>query len=215
MYMINRSPTASIDFKSPEEVWLGKQPGYKHMRQFGSVVYIYADQGKLKPRASKEIFIGYPAGTKGYKVWMLEDEKCVVSRNVKFQVEMVYKYMQDKGERKENQGGGGVIVTPLVRESDVEDGGSEVDDNVSSSKTKSDGSNEVEAHHELTGSSSHKESLTNYQLARDRQRRVVVPPVKYNDYDCDEEEVAFALMVSVTMYAEEPKSMSEAKSSSE
>ncbi|KAF3599682.1 hypothetical protein F2Q69_00033260 [Brassica cretica] len=65
---------------------------------------------------------------------------------------MVYKYVQDKGESKENQGGGGVIVTPLVRESDVEDGGSEVDDNVSSSKTKSDGSNEVEAHHELTGS---------------------------------------------------------------
>lgn len=26
-YMINRSPTASLNFKSPEEVWLGKQPG--------------------------------------------------------------------------------------------------------------------------------------------------------------------------------------------
>ena len=47
--MINRSLTASINFKSPVEVWLGKLSGYKHVRRFGSVVYVYADQGNKKP----------------------------------------------------------------------------------------------------------------------------------------------------------------------
>lgn len=39
--------------------------------------------------------------------------------------------------------------------------------------------------------------------------------MKYIDYDCDEEEVAFALTVSEMMYAEEPKNMSEARVSPE
>lgn len=129
------------------------------MRRFGSVAFVYADQGTLKPRASKGIFIRYPAGTKGCKVWMLEDEKCVVSRNVKFQEDMVYKYVQDKGESRESQGGGGVIMTPVVRESDVEDGVNEADEDTSGGAAQNGGSETVEASHEPTGSSSNKESL--------------------------------------------------------
>lgn len=89
--MVNRSPSSSICFKTPEEVWLNKMHGYVHMRKFGLVVFVYVNQGKLKPRALKGIFIGYPIGTKGYKIWMMEGDQCVVSRNVKFQEAHVYK----------------------------------------------------------------------------------------------------------------------------
>lgn len=37
------------------------------------------------------MFIGYPPGTKGYKVWLIEDDKCVVSTHVKFHEDLVYK----------------------------------------------------------------------------------------------------------------------------
>lgn len=59
-YAINRSLVATIGFKTPEQVWLGKHLGYKHMRKFGSVVYVHIYQDMLQPRAVKGVFIGYP-----------------------------------------------------------------------------------------------------------------------------------------------------------
>ena len=90
-YLINRTPSSAIDNNIPEEVWLNKEPGYKHLRTFGSVVYIHTDQGKLKPRALKGVFIGYPPGVKGYKVWLIEQKQCVISRNVQFQEQTMFK----------------------------------------------------------------------------------------------------------------------------
>lgn len=74
VYLINRTPSTIIGFKVPEEVWLDKKPGYKHLRKFGAVAYVRKDQGKLKPKSVKGVFIGYPLGSKGYKVWLLMKE---------------------------------------------------------------------------------------------------------------------------------------------
>lgn len=73
-YIVNRSPCAAIDHNVPEEVWLGRKPGYQHMKRFGSLAFVHQDQGKLKPRALKGVFLGYPQGTKGYKIWLLDTE---------------------------------------------------------------------------------------------------------------------------------------------
>lgn len=67
--------------------------------------------------------------------------------------------------------------------------------------------------HDNFGAEEAKKSLTSYQLARDRPRRTVVPPLRYNDYDCTEEEVAFSLVCAELMYAEEPRNYTEAKAS--
>ncbi|GJX52732.1 hypothetical protein Tco_0281101 [Tanacetum coccineum] len=37
-------------------------PNYEMLRIFGCVAYSYVNQGKLKPRAIKCIFLGYPDG---------------------------------------------------------------------------------------------------------------------------------------------------------
>lgn len=37
-------------------------------------------------------------------------------------------------------------------------------------------------------------SLSNYQLARDRPRRQIVPPVRFHDYDFTEDEIASLFM---------------------
>ena len=43
-------------------------------------------QGKLEPRAKRCLFIGYPTGVKGYKLWNLKAglPKTIVSRDVTF-----------------------------------------------------------------------------------------------------------------------------------
>ena len=78
------SPCSAINFQTPMHVWTGNKPNLSHLKPFGCLAYIHINQGKLNPRALKGIFIGYPNGVKGYKIWLIEEKKCVISRNVIF-----------------------------------------------------------------------------------------------------------------------------------
>lgn len=70
------------------------------LRRFGCVVYIHTDDGKLNPRAKKGIFVGYPTGVQGYKIWLLVEKRCVVSRNVVFQEDVLFKTLSKKNDRE-------------------------------------------------------------------------------------------------------------------
>ena len=83
-YLINRSPSYAIDKKTPIEVWSGSPANYSDLRVFGCTAYAHVDNGKLEPRAIKCIFLGYPSGVKGYKLWCPETKKVVISKNVVF-----------------------------------------------------------------------------------------------------------------------------------
>ncbi|KAH9781781.1 hypothetical protein KPL71_008610 [Citrus sinensis] len=63
-YLVNRSPSAALKFKTPEEVWTG---------------------------ALKGVFVGYPEGVKRYKVWCGATHKCIISRDVTFHEESMLK----------------------------------------------------------------------------------------------------------------------------
>lgn len=71
-YIINRSPSVTIQFKTPEELWKDMPPSLKHLRIFGCDAYIHTNKGKLEPRSKKGIFLRYLDGVKGYKVWIIE-----------------------------------------------------------------------------------------------------------------------------------------------
>lgn len=101
VYVINRTPSSANDLNIPEELWMRNVPGYRHLRRFGLLVYVHIDQGKLKPRALKGVFIGYPTGVKGYKVWLLQDQKCIISRNAVFREDLVYKIISRKNLQKQ------------------------------------------------------------------------------------------------------------------
>lgn len=74
VYLINRSPNASIDFEIPEERWIGATISYNHLRSFGCIAYVHQVKEKTNSRASRGVFLGYDLGTKGYRVWLVEDE---------------------------------------------------------------------------------------------------------------------------------------------
>lgn len=210
---MNRSPSSSIGFKTPEEVWLNKVPRYRHLRRFGLVVFVYTNQGKLRSRALIGIFIGYPTGTKGYKVWMMEGDECVVSRSVKFQEVQVYKDVVDvkKTEVADEE------VRPMSEEELREVAIKDVSSNEHSVQGGADERPVLERDADDVSGTVHEDtmrsSLSNYQLAIDRPRRQVVPPVKYHDYHCTEGEVAFALYVAEVINVEEPRNFAEAMSS--
>ncbi|GJZ57417.1 hypothetical protein Tco_0612911 [Tanacetum coccineum] len=54
---ISRSPFLALEKKTPMSLWSGNPVNYKMLRIFGYVAYSYRNQGKLKPRAIKCIFI--------------------------------------------------------------------------------------------------------------------------------------------------------------
>ena len=85
VYLHNRSPTTALKDETPFERCFGRRPDISHLRVFGfgCVSYVHVPDGqrrKLDAKARKSIFVGYPPGVKGYKLYDLEKKKFVVSR---------------------------------------------------------------------------------------------------------------------------------------
>jgi hypothetical protein len=86
-YLVNRSPSSTLDDKTPQEVWTGKKPLLTHLKVFGREAYVHVpkeNKSKLDKKVEKCIFIGYKDGLKGYKLWNPETKKVVYSRDVVF-----------------------------------------------------------------------------------------------------------------------------------
>ncbi|GKF41570.1 retrovirus-related pol polyprotein from transposon TNT 1-94, partial [Tanacetum coccineum] len=66
-YLINKSPSTALEKKTPMDFWSEHPASYEMLRIFGYIAYLHVNQGKLKPRAMKCIFLGYPEGVKGYR----------------------------------------------------------------------------------------------------------------------------------------------------
>lgn len=59
-------------------------PNLSFLKTFGCIAYAHVKLGKLEPKAIKCMFIGYPEGTKGYKLWNFKSRKSLISRDVNF-----------------------------------------------------------------------------------------------------------------------------------
>ncbi|KAH9681147.1 hypothetical protein KPL71_026853 [Citrus sinensis] len=155
-YLINRSPSSALEFKTPQEVWSGKPPDLSNLKVFGCPAYAHIKQGKLEPRAVKGYFIGYPEGIKGYKIWSINGKptRIFISRDVVFDEEAL---TQSR------------VETEITNTSSEENGVVELE--VESPKEAKQ--HPKQTHYELKG----------YQLARDRIRRTIKMPERYGVAD--------------------------------
>ena len=61
-YLINRSPSTTIEKKTTQEVWFGSPATYSDLKIFGCLTYVHVDNGKLEPRSPRSmkcIFLSY------------------------------------------------------------------------------------------------------------------------------------------------------------
>ncbi|KAL4302210.1 hypothetical protein GQ457_10G003950 [Hibiscus cannabinus] len=90
-FLINRLPTPVLGNKSPFEVLHSTTPVYQQLKVFGCLCFVStlkAHRDKFSERALLGVFLGYVAGVKGYKVYILKTRSIVVSRNVIFHEEV-------------------------------------------------------------------------------------------------------------------------------
>ncbi|KAA0059169.1 retrotransposon protein, putative, Ty1-copia subclass [Cucumis melo var. makuwa] len=99
-YLIDRSPSTALNLKTPQEVWTGKAPSLDHLRVFVCTSYAHVKDGKLNKRALKCMFIGYPQGVKGYKLWILIDEGAFIEESSSNNDLQNYQLTGDRAQRE-------------------------------------------------------------------------------------------------------------------
>ncbi|GKA20495.1 putative RNA-directed DNA polymerase [Tanacetum coccineum] len=102
-HVINRLPSEVIENKTPYEILHNSKPNYDHMKVFGCLAYyrsVETKGDKFEVRGRPGVFLGYPPGTKGYKVYDLQHRKMVTSRDVKF-LENIFPFARSITEEEE------------------------------------------------------------------------------------------------------------------
>ncbi|GJW05230.1 retrotransposon protein, putative, ty1-copia subclass [Tanacetum coccineum] len=101
-YLINRSPSTALEKKTPMDLWSGHPANYEMLRIFGCVAYSQVNQGKLKPGAIKRIFLGYPEGVKGYRLWRILS-RVLVLQILGRKLSLRWNFKADTGENPRNK----------------------------------------------------------------------------------------------------------------
>lgn len=86
-YIINRSPTRALEYKTPYEIWSGKKPNIENMKIFGCDAMVHVPKEKRKKwdsKAIKMLFVGYCEYTKGYRFYDRNQKQIYKSRDAIF-----------------------------------------------------------------------------------------------------------------------------------
>lgn len=116
--------------KTPLEMYSGNKPSLKHLKIFGSLAYVGVPapkRHKLEPKAKQGILIGYAFKTKGYRIWLPDQNKVLETINVSFDERGNFKSLGDGAVLGTNQLNNFNDLFPSVNfnddsDSDVENG---------------------------------------------------------------------------------------------
>ncbi|KAL4367990.1 hypothetical protein GQ457_05G026520 [Hibiscus cannabinus] len=103
IYMLNRLLTKAVQDKTPVEAWFGRKPSAKHLRVFGSISYGHIPaqkRSKLDAKVDRGIFLGYDSQPKGYRIFNLDTEKIMISRDVEFNEDASWNWDEEKVEKR-------------------------------------------------------------------------------------------------------------------
>ena len=104
VYLLNRFPTRTLNWRSPfEEMW-NRKPKYDHLQVLGSVGFARKNKarfGKIEKRAEKVVLLGYATNLKEYLVKEFNTNRAMKMRTARFNEEVKYRTPTTKNYQKE------------------------------------------------------------------------------------------------------------------
>jgi len=194
-YLINRSPTVSLD-KTPIEMWTGRKPDLRKLKLFGCRAYAktLTHVKKLDERSKEMIFVGY--GQNGYLLYDKDRNKVITARDVIFFENEENKIkMPDNLDKNDNFCFEEVEIDILPEENKEEN---------SSSPENEEREEPANTSHEISGINDEeiepdRGAETGYSL-----RQQLRPPQRYDQYELDLSSI-FNESTSMLCYSEAVK----------
>lgn len=182
-YLVNRSPSVPLLGKIPEAVFWNKNIDLSNLKVCGCAAFVHQRGDKLDPRAKKCVFLGYPEGVKGYRLWdrSLPGFKAIIRRDVtfnEFEFPCFPVNTTFSSEVEHSPSLSNVNVSLPVNDAEP----IPVNDDLPIPE------NAEHVEHDVNADLG---ELSYYMLARDRIRRTIKKPVRYNDVNL----LVFALHV--------------------
>jgi hypothetical protein len=99
VFILNRSPTQSVEGRTPYEVWHGKKLSVDYFCTFGCVAHV--KQGnkrldKLEDQSTMMVFIGYEPGSKAWRFYNPVTRRVQVSRDAVFEDDHAWSWNEDE-----------------------------------------------------------------------------------------------------------------------
>ena len=105
-YTRNRSPTNSLNNATPFECLFNRKPDVSNLKVFGCVAYVHIpnhQRKKLEEKSRKCMFVGYPDGTKGFKLYDLTKKTFIRSRDVIFEERSFHKFKCEQSSESNSE----------------------------------------------------------------------------------------------------------------
>ena len=106
MYVQNRCSHSTLDSKTPEEVFFGKELDVSHFRVFGSLVYFHVPKekrSKLDAFGKKGTFVGYSETSKAYRIYVPHQGEVEICHDVTFDEDAALRKVRDLPISKEDK----------------------------------------------------------------------------------------------------------------
>ncbi|KAD5508971.1 hypothetical protein E3N88_16674 [Mikania micrantha] len=101
VYVLNRLPTKILKDQTPYEALKGTKPRVDHLRVFGCVGFVKTPSQltkKLDDRSVAMVHLGIEPGRKAYRMYDVEGEKVVISRDVVFNEAQGWSWTKDQSQ---------------------------------------------------------------------------------------------------------------------
>lgn len=88
VYLRNLCPTKAVKGMTPYELWTGMKPVVSHLRPFGCLAYVHvskSNRDKLDVKSSRGIFLGYSRTSRAWRVWDINSQSLIETRDVIFE----------------------------------------------------------------------------------------------------------------------------------
>ena len=105
IYFLNKGPSTPLGCDILEKACIGKKVSYSFLKNFGCEGFAHIDskiRTKQEAKSKKCLFVSYAIDEFGYRLSDFENHKIVRSRDVIFNVKVLYKYFLQQHEKKED-----------------------------------------------------------------------------------------------------------------